>query len=87
MGKNGHTAMANLANLFIDRQICELDRIESEGTAVQKAGEWSFTREENIDVIPRVRLLFQFYRFLSLLLRRVSTALLRMPDRLLAMLS
>jgi hypothetical protein len=47
--------MANLVNLFIDRQICEMDRIESEGKAEQKVGEWQWMREENIEVMPRVR--------------------------------
>lgn len=61
LGGAAHEAQAQLVNLYIDRQLCEVDRRELEAPPIQKTdGPWVYQREEEILNLPRVGSVLRF---------------------------
>lgn len=54
LGFTAHDLQAQLVNLYIDRQICEMDRLESEGSPVRRTdGNWVYPSEEELMTLAR----------------------------------
>lgn len=68
MGLVAHDVQAHLVNLYIDRQICEMDRLEAEGSPLRRTdGSWVYPTEDEILTLPRVRCAFCFRSSVTLL--------------------